>query len=235
MRVALAVPLVLCPLMARAERFDTWGELRARHEHLSRFEVDDLGTPHTQSQFVTTRVRAGGFVSPLEPLRLTFEAEALSGIAGGDLNDLGIAVGEDTFRRRRDRAFGTAEVRLRQAWLRYDTPVGRLMVGQQSFLWGTGMLAHDGTTPPDFGDAQQGNLVYRVAFATQPNPTTRVFVAGDAVASDDNADYGLGDRAYGGAVGLRWDPTTRFGAGLLTRCCSGQRSSGPSRCSATSR
>jgi hypothetical protein len=90
------------------------------------------------------------------------------------------------------------------------------MLGQQSFLWGTGMLAHDGATAPDFGDAQQGSLVYRAAFATQPDTTTRVFVAGDLVASDDNADYTLGDRAYGAAVGLRWDPSPRLGAGLLT-------------------
>ena len=216
MRVALAFPLLLCPLTARAEPLETWGELRARQERLSLFAVDDLGTPHAQGEFVTTRLRLGGFVTPIEPLRLTLEAEALSGIAAGDHTHLGLAVGDDTFRRRRDRDFGTAEARLRQAWLRYDTPLGRLMVGQQSFLWGTAMLAHDGATTPDFGDAQQGNLVYRAAFATQPDAETRVFFAGDLVASDDNADYALGDRAYGGAVGLRWDPSKTLAAGLLT-------------------
>lgn len=216
MRVCLAATVLLGAPLARAESFDTWGELRARHQHLSNFDVDALGTQHGQEAALLTRLRAGAFYQPIEALRLTVEAEALSGVAAGDLTDLGLAVGDDTHRRRRDVTFGTTEARLRQAWLRYDTPVGRLMLGQQSFLWGTGMLAHDGATAPDFGDAQQGNLVYRAAFATQPDTTTRVFVAGDLVASDDNADYTLGDRAYGAAVGLRWDPSPRLGAGLLT-------------------
>jgi hypothetical protein len=199
-----------------SEAFDAWGELRLRLEQLDDFAVDDAGTPHGQEKFWTSRVRAGALFLPHETVRLTLEFEALSGIASGDTTDLGTSAGNDVFRRRRDTEFGTAGFRLRQASLGWDTPIGRLIVGQQAFLWGTGMLAHDGTTASDFGDAQQGNLVYRAAFVTQPQADFRLFVGADLVASDDNASYSDGDRAVGGVVGLRWEPRPELAAGLLT-------------------
>ncbi len=203
------------PRVPLAETWDVFGELRGRAERLSPFVLDDTGLKNPQTAWLATRLRAGGAWSPWSPLRLVLEGEALSGTAAGDLTALGTAASDDAFLSRRDERFGQTELRARQAYLRVDTPIGRFTVGQQAFLWGTGMLAHDGVAPSDFGEAWGGNLVERVAFATQPAPGFTVFMAGDVVFADDNARLMDGDEAYGGALGVRHEVAGRGAMGLL--------------------
>ncbi len=186
-----------------AEGWDAWGEARLRAAHRTALSLDAAGTTEPAADTLTSRLRAGGWLEPAVTLRLTLEIEALAGLAAGDTTDLGTARGDDTFRRRRDTQWGAAILRPRLAYLTWDTGVGRLTAGQQAFLWGTGLLAHDGVAESDFGDAWQGNLVERVAFGTRPIDALTVFIGADLVFSDDNADLLEGDRALGAVLGAR--------------------------------
>ncbi len=197
------------------ERWDAFGELRLRLEQLPPLPIDDLGTRNDQRRFLQTRLRLGGAAEPVDGLRLVGELEAFSGLAAGDTTEVGTRADDDVFHHRRDRRFGTATLRPRQGYLRVDTPVGRVTAGLQSFLWGTGMLAHDGVTPGDFGDTWQGNLVVRVGFGTEPAPGVRVFLGADRVYADDTARWADDDEAWGGVLGVRHEPGGGRVLGLL--------------------
>jgi len=216
--LALAAPPTLNeppPRTPWGERWDAFGELRLRLESLPALPLDDLGTENEQQQMAQTRLRLGGAAEPIDGIRLVTELEAFSGLAAGDTTEVGTRAADDAFLRRRDGRFGVATLRPRQGFLRLDTPVGRVTAGLQSFLWGTGMLAHDGVTASDFGDAWQGNLVVRLGFGTEPAPGVRVFLGADRVYADDTARWADDDEAWGGVLGVRHEPGGGRILGLL--------------------
>ncbi len=203
------VPRALCLLAlvataAAADGWDVWGDARLRAVGATDFPVDDRGAPADQTSWYASRVLAGLRYSPLAVLELHVELEGLSGRFAGDLPAHGARV-EDAFRHPRDQRFGVTTFRPRQAYLQLATPAGVFRLGQQAFLWGTGMLAHDGRTAPDFGDAWQGNLVERALYLGRPVRKLYVFVGADLVFADDNAELLEGDTAWAGVAGVRWD------------------------------
>lgn len=197
----------------KGERWDAWAWLRARGTTLSGFPLDTAGTRSDQRRFLETRVRVGGAVRALSFLDLHVELDALSGIAAGDRTSLGAGPGEETLRYRLDERFGLAKLELRQAYATILLPFGQLRAGRMAFTWGTGMVANGGSGEPDFGDRRYGDLVHRVTFGTKPlsglagTPEAvrglALFVGGDLVHRDENADWSKGDRARALVFGIR--------------------------------
>lgn len=207
---------------AKGDAWDAYGWARLRTNHLSAFPLDQPGTESRQTDWYESRLRVGGaywFIRDEEKppgedgvLGARVEVDALSGIFAGDRTDLGTTLDEDTLRYRLDQRFGLGTATLRQAYVEARLPFGLFRVGRQSFTWGEGMLANGGGGEPDFGDRYYGDLVNRIVFGTKPLALTSlpplareltVFVGGDLVHRDENADYELGDRAYQGVIGLR--------------------------------
>ena len=82
-------------------------------------------------------------------------------------------------------------LRPRQLYLQYNSPVGMFRVGQQTSHWGMGLLANDGDHPTLFGDYRRGSIVERVLFATKPmgrHKPLELAVAGDLVFWDTRAE-----------------------------------------------
>lgn len=213
---ALALGAEPAPRTPRAADWDLYGALSLRAEQLGGFALDATGTPSEMERWLTSRARLGGSARATDWLRLVVEVEAFSGLLAGDTTTVGQGIGVEPFRFDRDERFGAATFRPRLAYAELALPFGVLRVGQQAFTWGTGMLAHDGAAEPDFGDVWQGSLVERVLLATRPTDALTVFVAGDLVFSDDNADWQAGDRAYAALAGARLSGETLRGGALAS-------------------
>ena len=212
---------------AREPRSDTWdltGEARLRFVGMRDFGLDTTGATAGRTAWMESRLVAGATFRPIKVLDIVLEIDALNGPFAGDLTNTGIARGYDTFNMRRDQAFGGGAFLPRKIYLSLDGPFVRILLGQQAFDWGMGLLANDGVGDPDFGDMYQGNLVERIAFVTQPlKRSTSVpdwlrgltaFLAADLVFRDDNASVLAGDIAWTATLGLRL-ATPRFQVGLL--------------------
>lgn len=191
---------------------DLWGEARARLEHLAPLGLDAQGTLQSTKQWLATRVVAGGRLHVSDRLQVDLELEGANGLAAGDRIALGTAYTGRPFLQARDNTSDLSRVVPRKAMLTWTTDLGQVLVGAQSFGWGAGLLASDGKLDNDFGDAQLGNVVARLALATRPlarwatQPLWRdlaVFVAADYVLRDDNASVWDGDRAQAGVLGVR--------------------------------
>ncbi len=191
---------------------DLDGSLRVRATALPGFGLDGAGASNDQQRFLETRLRVGGRYEPRDWLGLRLQLDAVNGIVAGDLTRLGTAAAEGLLDYPLDRTAFHDPVQLRLAYATIRLPFGQLRLGQQAFSWGLGLLANDGEGEPDFGDRRGGSLVERVAFATKPAPgaggllgTMTVFLAGDLVWRDPNADFRKGDRAFSGVAGVRAD------------------------------
>lgn len=200
-----------------------YGEARARGLLATRFVADEQGRALDSAVWSMTRI-IGGVRRVLSP-RLTYEVEleALSGFVGGQSTELGMNATDRPFPTSRTGMASLARVLPRKLNVQWTTSVGRVVAGAQTFTWGSGMLANDGTGDPDFGDAWTGNIVARLAFATQPLAKTAapaplrtiaMFAAGDFVLRDDNASVYDGDRAFSGSFGILADEPSH-GAGVL--------------------
>ncbi|MDX2014095.1 MAG: hypothetical protein SFW67_28110, partial [Myxococcaceae bacterium] len=211
---------------ARDERWDASGEARLRFNQALPFGVDDVGTSGNQRTWLQSRLVVGGRWVPTGALRVDLELEALSGYLAGDPLTLGTNATSRPFPLAAD---GRDRVRVlpRKASLAWTTGLGQLVVGAQTFSWGTGLLANDGACAAQsdglqFGDAWMGNVVARLAFLTRPfsradSPLVQqlaLFVAGDFVLRDDNASVFDGDLAGAALVGARLD-TGRTALGAL--------------------
>jgi hypothetical protein len=200
------------------------GEARVRGVAIDDFPTDAAGTPAGRSPWLESRVIVGGSYRPLDELKIVAELEALNGPFVGGTTPLGTARGDDTFEFSRSERFGGSVILPRKLFADLDVGVGRLLVGQQAFDWGLGILANDGVGDPEFGDMQRGNLVERVAFATRPFSrlddapealrNTTVFLGGDLVFRDEAASLLAGDLAAASILGVRV-PAERFELGLL--------------------
>ncbi|RVU44809.1 hypothetical protein EA187_09725 [Lujinxingia sediminis] len=106
---------------------------------------------------------------------------------------------------------------MRELYLRWDSPVGRVQAGLQTSQWGLGLLANDGDIEDEtlFGEQVGGDRVARLLFATSPfrgrasrGALDNLFVAvgADAVIRDENADINKGDRALQGIASVVWRP-----------------------------
>lgn len=210
------------PRAPRAEAWDVQGEAGFRVLGASNFGTDTHGTRTGQTSWTQSRLIAGAKWAG-ERLGLELEVEALNGTTSGDGLRLGTAYSRDVFLYPRDgRSQQLQQVLPRKALLTWNTPVGRVLLGPQVFQWGLGLLAHDGRTGSDFGDPRQGNVVGRAAFATQPFRsvgsafwrTTAIFLGGDYVLRDDNANVLDGDVAMAAVLGARAQ-TDRAALGLF--------------------
>lgn len=210
------------PRAPRADSWDVQGEAGFRALGATNFGTDTLGTRTGQTSWTQSRLIAGAKWSG-ERLGFELELEALNGTTSGDGLRLGTAYSPDVFLYPRDgRTAPLQQVLPRKALLTWNTPVGRVLLGPQVFQWGLGLLAHDGRTGSDFGDPRQGNVVGRAAFATQPLRSlksafwrsTAVFLGGDYVLRDDNANVLDGDVAMAAVLGARAQ-TDRAALGLF--------------------
>lgn len=186
-----------------------WGEARLRVTTARRF-VLEAGEARDPGTWVSSRVVVGAATSFTPDLRGELEVEGLNGLVAGDTTDLGTATAARPFPVARDGRGDLGRVLPRKAFVTWKTKVGALLAGAQTFGWGTGMLANDGTADDRFGDAWSGNVVARLAFATRPiasgSPflrSTTVFLGGDFVLRDDNASAWDGDRAFSAVAGVR--------------------------------
>jgi hypothetical protein len=208
----------------RGENWDIRGQARLRQNAVSDFGTDIAGTTHGRVTFTETRLVLGAAWDPTRRLHLEAEVDTLNGQAAGDFTTLGQSVDDDLFRIDRYSSDDLRRVYPRKLFVHYDTNIARIAVGAQTFSWGTGMLANDGLSDQDFGDAWRGSLVARVALLSQPLRDTAgasaagrgwtVVLAGDRVIEDDNASWYDGDDAYSAIMGTRID-TPRWSIGAF--------------------
>lgn len=211
------------PRAPRGSNWDVRGQARFRFNQASDFATDDVGTRHGREAWTETRLVLGGFWNPIERMHLEVEIDGLNGQASGDVTTLGQQIDEDLFRISRYDQQDLRRVYPRKALIQFDTSFARFIVGAQTFGWGTGMLANDGLSDQDFGDAWRGSLVARIAVLTQPlrNRSTSavgrgwtLLAAGDRVIEDDNASWYDGDDAWSAILGTRID-TARWSVGAF--------------------
>lgn len=211
------------PRQPRGTNWDVRGQARFRFNQASDFATDNLGTRHGREAWTETRLVVGGFWNPVQSVHLEVEIDGLNGQASGDFTTLGQQIDPDLFRISRYDQEDLRRVYPRKAFVQVDTSFARFIVGAQTFGWGTGMLANDGLSDQDFGDAWRGSLVARIAVLTQPlrNRSTSavgrgwtLLAAGDRVIEDDNASWYDGDDAWSAIVGTRID-TARWTVGAF--------------------
>ena len=200
------------PRPPRDDTWDVWGEARGRVNHMAAFGLDNLGTGHGVAQFGQTRLLAGARWMMTDKVKVDVELEALSAQVGGDTTALGLTYTDRPFAVARDGSQDLARLVPRKAMLAYTGALGQVALGAQTFSWGTGILANDGSGDNAFGDSWLGNAVARLSLATKPLAKAStlpllqnlaVFVAGDWVIRDDNATLFDGDQATTLLVGAR--------------------------------
>ena len=168
--------------------FSTSGEIRASYSRLDAFPIDAEGTVNEQSAVLVPRVIGGVGMRIGDRSRIDLEAE-----------------------------WAHPEWMPRKARFATVQPWGKISIGADTFGWGTGILAHDGRTPSHFGDPQHGNVVGRISYAARPVSSVEpwmLFVAGDLVIRDENAEIFQGDLARQVVLGTRWSADD-FEAGVL--------------------
>ena len=168
--------------------FSASGEIRSSYSLLDTFPIDAQGAVNEQNAVLIPRVIGGVGMRIGDRSRVDFEAE-----------------------------WTHPEWMPRKARFATAQPWGKVSIGADTFGWGTGILAHDGRTSSHFGDPQHGNVVGRVSYAARPVSSLQswmVFVAGDVVIRDENAEVFQGDLARQVVLGTRWSADD-FEAGLL--------------------
>lgn len=202
----------LPPRAPRAEGWDVYGEARLRADTLGAFPIDADGTAQPTPRWMESRLVAGASVRRSPTFKVDLEIEALNGRFAGPTTPLGTAATDHPFAVRRADRGDLPRVLPRKLALTWGARPARLLVGAQTFTWGTGMLANDGAGDPAFGDARTGSVVARLGGAFAPWSTVEGspvqglggLLAADAVLRDDNASLVDGDLALAGVAGLRW-------------------------------
>ncbi len=200
------------PRLPRAESWDVYGDARLRADTLGPFVLDATGFAQPTPFWMESRLLAGATVRRSPTFRVDLEIEALNGRFAGPLAPLGTAATDHPFAVRRADRGDLPRVLPRKLALTWGARPARLLLGAQTFTWGTGMLANDGAGDPVFGDARTGSVVARLGGAFAPwsaqdgSPVQGLgaLLAADAVLRDDNASLVEGDVAFAGVAGLRW-------------------------------
>lgn len=197
-----------------ADGWTVHGEARLRAEVAAPFAVDAEGVRSGRGWWLRTRGIVGLSRRTSDVARVDIELELLNGWLAGQATTLGqVGGGADVFRPSRAEPRDLVRILPRKLSATFDTAIGRVAVGAQTFGWGAGLLANDGAGDPDFGDAWQGNVVGRLGFATAPwsktaaasdfAKKTAFFVASDLVIRDDNSSLYDGDATLQGVLGWR--------------------------------
>lgn len=163
-------------------------------------------------------------------LRITVEADVLSGVLLGDVapNIPGRAdLGSQLRRNAWDAPYPGAAFDPRAAYVGYKTPIGLLQLGLQGSDFGLGVLANSGDESNEklaFDRRQGGDRVWRALFVTKPfyalgsvYEHIHLAVGADIVWRDDNADWLRGDRAYQLISSLFYRQEGLFVGGYLAR------------------
>ncbi len=183
------------------------------------YPFDSEGTTYPVAPF-ETRVR----VSPeihLGPLGLIAEADAATGAIFG--------IPPESLIGDRRPVPGIRALELRKVYLEYKWASGAFRVGQQTSMWGLGLLANDGGMDPlagEFGMQHFGNLTYRALLVARPlfgrGGAFRAFetaLAADLIVRDNFGEFSKGDRAFQGVIAVRFnkDIDNNFGVYAVYR------------------
>lgn len=183
------------------------------------FPFDDQGTTSSIAP-LETRVRVAPEIH-LGGLGLVAEADAATGAILG-VPPIGLT-GD------RQPVPSIRALELRKLFIEYKWASGVFRVGQQTSMWGLGLLANDGGRDPeagDFGQQHFGNLTYRALLAARPlfkkGGGFRAFetiFAADLINRDNFGEFAKGDRAFQGVVALRFnkDAENNFGVYAVYR------------------
>ena len=195
---------------APSRTVDYQAEWRVRGLNTSEYPLNAAGDTLEQGPYGEHRLRFGA-VAKNGPMTMNAEADIANGLIAGATSTTFPYVGY-----RRDRLGGLGDpstIYLRQLWRNAQTPVGTIRAGHMLSKWGLGLVAHDGSGSPLWGDYYLGDTVERALFATRPfaksNPALApllVAIAGDVVFRDQSADLRKGDRAYQGVTSIVWAP-----------------------------
>ncbi len=193
---------------------------RARFVVLSAFPLNDDGTEYDRTWSFENRLRLSPELT-WGSLTLHVEIDALSGVLASPT----LALEAAWAGRPADVTPQRRWIDPRQAWLRWQSPAGVLLLGQVASRWGLGLVANDGADRADpmeedlFSDARHGDLVERVMFVTTPAALftdaewarhLMLGLGGDLVYRDDQADLLEGDRAFQGVGSLFWRDDSLF-------------------------
>jgi hypothetical protein len=189
--------------------FSLHGEYQLRYRALTDFRLEPpIGQPDQttlgQNQYLYHWLRLKPRLDYRDEVSVVGEIDLPRGLVVGDTTEFVTADREPLDEER------WYDVRPRQLYVSYRSPIGTFRVGMQSSHWGMGILANDGDHPSMFGDYDRGSIVHRFLFATTPGGEgTPVFIAlaGDIVHEDNTAVLVDGDRAFQGvgALGYRTD------------------------------
>ena len=119
----------------------------------------------------------------------------------GPSPDIGLSIGEDTFREPRTNAQLWIP---RAATLDYKSSIGVWSCGLNTLQWGQGILINDGIVRGRFGRVINASTYARCSFGTQLGKHLQPFISAGAVYRDDQAEWLEGDRAFSIVSGLRW-------------------------------
>ncbi|MEE2786507.1 MAG: hypothetical protein VX589_04145 [Myxococcota bacterium] len=201
--------------LADGRSLDGWFQTELRFNQLDAFSVDNVGTRSDQRRWQTGLMRLGLRYVPNPSVEFTVAGEVRSNRLWGDESRFGLEVDEEVFRQPRDADQPRLIWMPRALNLKVMTAIGQLSCGHQAIDWGTGFLVNGGARDVDFGDGWSANLVERCAFGSKPFsavPDLTIFIAGDLVWRDENAELLDGDRAFGGTLGVLYK-TTRLTIG----------------------
>lgn len=219
------------PALAAEESSLTWSpgvSERARFVVQSAFPLNDDGTRYDRAWSFENRLRLSPELT-WGSLTLHVEVDALSGVLASPT----LALEAAWAGRPADVTPQRRWLDPRQAWLRWQSPAGVLLLGQVASRWGLGLLANDGADrlapsraegadPMEedlFSDPRHGDLVERVMFVTTPAALftdaewarhLMLGLGGDLVYRDDQADLLEGDRAFQGVGSLFWRDDALF-------------------------
>jgi hypothetical protein len=185
---------------------------------LSPYAIDPTGETLGQTAFAEHRLRVTPLWKLTERLRLTAQADILTGLLAGETTPLISASSSP-----RDELTGLTSARARQAYAEYrflgspERPGGAVRLGLQTSEFGLGLLTNDGDGYDQdwgftrFGDESLRALIAAVPIAIATGGKTgkafRLAVAGDLVREDGLASLSVGDRALQGVVILQLIPS----------------------------
>ena len=173
---------------------------QAEHQWISPFAIDTLNSEFDNGQTGFLRVQLG-FKKRLGALTFKLFGDGIFLQPYGPSPDIGLSIGEDTFREPRTNAQLWIP---RAATLDYKSSIGVWSCGLNTLQWGQGILINDGIVRGRFGRVINASTYARCSFGTQLGKHLQPFISAGAVYRDDQAEWLEGDRAFSIVSGLRW-------------------------------
>ena len=158
--------------------------------HTPTITLDNDGTSSQQSSWMRTRFFLGETFSPSKNWRINTRLEFANAQLLGDYSTLGLDVADDIFRVQRSDNSDLMYVMPRDLSITYKNEEWGFNIGIQSFMWGLGILSHDGNRNSRFGATQQGNTYARAGIFSVPsqkNAGVMFLGAADIIIRDENA------------------------------------------------